>query len=71
LAAGFFGAAAFFAFGFDGFLAPAGFLVPAAFGFFAVVAFLTFGLAAFFVPVFFGLAAPVFLALAKKQIKNK
>jgi hypothetical protein len=49
--AAFFGDAIFFEadFGFDGFLAAAGFLAPADFGFFDVVAFLTFGLAAFFV----------------------
>jgi len=47
--------AAFFAgaffeavFGFDAFLAAAGFFVAVDLGFFGVVAFLTFGLAAFF-----------------------
>jgi len=60
-------AGAFFAavFGFDTFLAAAGFLVAVDLGFFGVVAFLTFGLTAFFVVAFLtpaGLAAPVFLA---------
>jgi len=52
--AAFFGDAAFFEadFGFDAFLAAAGFLVPVDFGFFDVVAFLTIGLVVFFVEAF-------------------
>jgi len=48
LAAFFAGAFREAAFGFDAFLAAAGFFVAVDLGFFGVVAFLTFGLAAFF-----------------------
>jgi len=59
----FFVAAGFFAadFGFDVFLAAAGFFVPVDLAFFAVVAFLAAGLGTFFVAVF--LAPPALAAL--------